>query len=257
MSFPQQGRPHDLAGVVQADHAVLLAADGEGGDVVEAAGRGQRLVERGAPGVRVHLGAVGVRRPALADQHPGLGVPDDDLAGLGRAVHTATSGTGHLLLTGRRDPDNSAGAERMGVVKCRRRGRCAARTSPPCSPPCATAARAAGRAGRGHRAHQGHGLQPRAELAGRGLVAEGALVRPGSVGRPGTLVELDGRAVCGIGVEVNVDYLAALALDPTGAVRGETRLALDVAALDPPTCSPGPRRWSRRSGHARTPPRWG
>jgi predicted NBD/HSP70 family sugar kinase len=72
-----------------------------------------------------------------------------------------------------------------------------------------------------------------AELAGRGLVAEGALVRPGSVGRPGTLVELDGRAVCGIGVEVNVDYLAALALDPTGAVRGETRLALDVAALDP------------------------
>ncbi|WP_243469722.1 ROK family transcriptional regulator [Klenkia marina] len=72
-----------------------------------------------------------------------------------------------------------------------------------------------------------------AELVERGLVVEGALVRPGSVGRPSTLVELDGRGFCGIGVEVNVDYLAALALDPTGTVRRETRLALDVAALAP------------------------
>jgi predicted NBD/HSP70 family sugar kinase len=71
------------------------------------------------------------------------------------------------------------------------------------------------------------------ELVERGLAAEGELQRPGSVGRPGTLVELDGRGVCGLGVEVNVDYLAVLALDPTGAVRWQSRLALDVPALDP------------------------
>ena len=35
---PQQRRPHDRAGLVEADHAVLLAADGDGGDVVEPAG---------------------------------------------------------------------------------------------------------------------------------------------------------------------------------------------------------------------------
>ena len=73
-----------------------------------------------------------------------------------------------------------------------------------------------------------------AELVDRGLAAEGALVRPGSVGRPGTPVGLAG-GVCGIGVEVNVDYLAVLALDLGGAVRHESRLALDVAALDPAT----------------------
>ncbi|WP_082556924.1 ROK family transcriptional regulator [Modestobacter sp. Leaf380] len=67
------------------------------------------------------------------------------------------------------------------------------------------------------------------ELVDRGLVADGALHRPGSVGRPGTLVELGGRGVCGVGVEVNVDYLAVLVLDLRGEVRAERRLALDVA----------------------------
>ncbi len=67
------------------------------------------------------------------------------------------------------------------------------------------------------------------ELVDRGLVAEGELHRPGSVGRPGTLVELDGRGVCGVGVEVNVDYLAVLVLDLRGTVRAERRLAVDVA----------------------------
>ncbi|MEI4279538.1 ROK family transcriptional regulator [Klenkia terrae] len=71
------------------------------------------------------------------------------------------------------------------------------------------------------------------ELVDRGLVAEGELHRPGSVGRPGTLVELDGRGVCGIGVEVNVDYLAVLVLDLAGAVRWQDRLAVDTAALPP------------------------
>ena len=38
------------------------------------------------PGLRVHLGAVGVAGPALPDQRAGLGVADDHLAGLGRRV---------------------------------------------------------------------------------------------------------------------------------------------------------------------------
>ncbi|WP_242653785.1 ROK family transcriptional regulator [Klenkia soli] len=71
------------------------------------------------------------------------------------------------------------------------------------------------------------------ELVDRGLVSEGGLLRPGSVGRPGTLVELAGRGTCGIGVEINVDYLAVLVLDVAGEVRRQARVALDTAALEP------------------------
>src|SRR3712207_3011416 len=55
-----------------------------------------------------------------------------------------------------------------------------------------------------------------AELAERGLVGTGDVDRDGSVGRPGLIVELDGRGVCGIGVELNVDYAATLVLDLRG-----------------------------------------
>lgn len=72
-----------------------------------------------------------------------------------------------------------------------------------------------------------------AELVERGLAREGELERAGAVGRPGTIVELDGRGVGGVGVEVNVDYLTALALDLTGTVLFEQRVALDVQALPP------------------------
>jgi hypothetical protein len=52
-----------------------------------------------------------------------------------------------------------------------------------------------------------------AELIDRGLVRDGDVQRGGSVGRPGQTVELDGRGIGGIGVEINVDYVTALVLD--------------------------------------------
>ncbi|HEV7188405.1 MAG TPA: ROK family transcriptional regulator [Blastococcus sp.] len=72
-----------------------------------------------------------------------------------------------------------------------------------------------------------------AELTDRGLVSAGDVDRAGSVGRPGLIVHLDGAAVCGIGVELNVDYAATLVLDLRGRVLFENRIALDVPALGP------------------------
>jgi len=72
-----------------------------------------------------------------------------------------------------------------------------------------------------------------AELIERGLVREGDVQRGGSVGRPGQTVELDGRGIGGIGVEINVDYVTALVLDLTDTVVFEERVALDVQARPP------------------------
>ena len=72
-----------------------------------------------------------------------------------------------------------------------------------------------------------------AELEQRRLVSAGDVDRAGAVGRPGLIVHLDGRNVCGIGVELNVDYLAVLALDLRGDVLFEERVGLDVPALGP------------------------
>jgi len=69
------------------------------------------------------------------------------------------------------------------------------------------------------------------ELIDRGLVREGDVQRGGSVGRPGQTVELDGRGIGGIGVEINVDYVTAIVLDLTNTVVFEQRVALDVQAL--------------------------
>jgi predicted NBD/HSP70 family sugar kinase len=75
-----------------------------------------------------------------------------------------------------------------------------------------------------------------AELVERGLLREGAAeAERGAMGRPGQLVELDGRTVCGVGAEVNVDYLAVTALDLGGEVVSERRDPMDVAHLDPGT----------------------
>ena len=71
-----------------------------------------------------------------------------------------------------------------------------------------------------------------AELTERGLVSAGELHRGGTAGRPGLIVHLDGRSVCGIGVELNVDYVAVLVLDLCGTVLFEERVGLDVPALD-------------------------
>ncbi|WP_370374603.1 ROK family protein [Catenulispora sp. GP43] len=70
------------------------------------------------------------------------------------------------------------------------------------------------------------------ELADLGLVREGDPQRgEGAVGRPRLAVELDGRGVCGIGVEINADYVAAIALDLRGRTVFERRAAADVPAL--------------------------
>lgn len=75
-----------------------------------------------------------------------------------------------------------------------------------------------------------------AELVERGLLREGqAEPERGVLGRPGQLVELDGRGVCGVGAEINVDYLAVTALDLSGETVTERRVPLDVAHLDPST----------------------
>jgi predicted NBD/HSP70 family sugar kinase len=72
-----------------------------------------------------------------------------------------------------------------------------------------------------------------AELIDRGLVRDGDVQRGGSVGRPGQTVELDGRGIGGIGVEINVDYVTALVLDLADTVVFDQRVALDVPALPP------------------------
>ncbi|MEZ0068255.1 putative NBD/HSP70 family sugar kinase [Streptacidiphilus sp. MAP12-20] len=72
-----------------------------------------------------------------------------------------------------------------------------------------------------------------AELVELGLVREGRSERDGSVGRPGLSVEIDGRAICGVGLEINVDYLAAVALSLRGDVAFERRIPVDVRAAGP------------------------
>jgi predicted NBD/HSP70 family sugar kinase len=69
------------------------------------------------------------------------------------------------------------------------------------------------------------------ELVELGLVREGDFQRGGAVGRPAQTVELDGRGIGGIGVEINVDYLTALVLDLTNTVVFEQRVAVGVPAL--------------------------
>ncbi len=69
------------------------------------------------------------------------------------------------------------------------------------------------------------------ELIERGLVTDGQLVQS-SVGRPSTTVELDGRGVCGIGAEINVNHVSTMALDLRGEVVEERKLALDARSLD-------------------------
>lgn len=69
-----------------------------------------------------------------------------------------------------------------------------------------------------------------AELADLGLVRAAGVER-GGMGRPGTSVELDGATVCGIGAEINVNHVAAIAVDLAGNVVAEHRLALDAHKL--------------------------
>lgn len=69
------------------------------------------------------------------------------------------------------------------------------------------------------------------DLVDRGLVTEGELERGGSVGRPGLALHLDGRHVCGVGLEVNADFLSLTVLDLTGKALVETTRPLDTVGL--------------------------
>lgn len=59
------------------------------------------------------------------------------------------------------------------------------------------------------------------DLTARGLLLEVGNENDGTVGRPGRLVALSGESVVGLGLEINVDYLATCVLDLTGRVRHE------------------------------------
>jgi len=69
-----------------------------------------------------------------------------------------------------------------------------------------------------------------ADLVAWGLVKEGEAARAGAPGRPGLVVSLDGRDVCGIGLEINVDYLCLVAVDLGGRVIRETTTPIDAAS---------------------------
>ena len=60
-----------------------------------------------------------------------------------------------------------------------------------------------------------------AELMTRGLLTERGRAEITGVGRPGRLVALSDQTIVGLGLEINVDYLAACVLDLTGGVRFE------------------------------------
>ena len=67
-------------------------------------------------------------------------------------------------------------------------------------------------------------------------------------------MHLDGATVCGIGVELNVDYAATLVLDLRGEVLFEHRIALDVPALGPERDAGRGGRAGRRGRRRRAPP---
>jgi len=67
-----------------------------------------------------------------------------------------------------------------------------------------------------------------AELTDRGLVRETGERQFGSVGRPARVLELDGHGVGALGLEANVDYLAAYGTDLAGRVLVNRRVSADV-----------------------------
>ena len=65
------------------------------------------------------------------------------------------------------------------------------------------------------------------ELLDAGLVRETEVQMLGTVGRPALPVELDGRSVVGLGLELGVDFLAVRAVDLRGDERHVDRVELD------------------------------
>jgi predicted NBD/HSP70 family sugar kinase len=72
-----------------------------------------------------------------------------------------------------------------------------------------------------------------AELIELGLVREGTVSSLRTVGRPGTPLNIDGRHVLAIGLEVNVDYIAILVTDLGGREVHRDECAFDSASAGP------------------------
>lgn len=70
-------------------------------------------------------------------------------------------------------------------------------------------------------------------LEGAGLVRDGAPVREGERGRPGVGVSVHGDGAAGLGLEVNVDYLAACVLDLAKQVRYRHVVSSDNRGREP------------------------
>ncbi|MFC7387088.1 ROK family protein [Sphaerisporangium rhizosphaerae] len=71
------------------------------------------------------------------------------------------------------------------------------------------------------------------ELQARGLLKEIGPQHAGSVGRPSLALTLDGARVGALGVEVNVDYVAAFATDLAGRVLIDRRIGFDAMGAGP------------------------
>ncbi|MEO5653016.1 MAG: ROK family transcriptional regulator [Marmoricola sp.] len=71
-----------------------------------------------------------------------------------------------------------------------------------------------------------------AQLQEQGAVAEGA-VESGGLGRPSTPLQLAGQELAGLGVEINVDYVALTALDLAGRELSFVERAVDGARPGP------------------------
>jgi predicted NBD/HSP70 family sugar kinase len=69
------------------------------------------------------------------------------------------------------------------------------------------------------------------DLTERGLVAEIGMTGSDRRGRPGTLIELDGRGVVSVGIELNVGEIAALVTDVAGRTVFEARKPLGASQL--------------------------
>lgn len=71
------------------------------------------------------------------------------------------------------------------------------------------------------------------ELLARGLIRETGPQYIGAVGRPGLTLALDGAGFGALGLEINVDYLAAFATDLSGRVLVDRRVSFDVMGCLP------------------------
>ncbi|GAA0991895.1 ROK family transcriptional regulator [Acrocarpospora macrocephala] len=71
------------------------------------------------------------------------------------------------------------------------------------------------------------------ELRARGLIRENGPQHAGAVGRPGLALTLDGTRVGALGLEINVDYIAAFATDLGGRVLIDRRVGFDAMGCDP------------------------